>query len=74
MKKHWTNQIRAVSDLIPKRVFDESAQTIGEIAADSGVSVATADRLVRGFLAAGKAYRVWKRGSQRAIPAYRIKP
>jgi hypothetical protein len=72
-----TNKLSAmlVSELIGKKVVDESAQTLLEIASATvpPVCPATAERMVKKLLAAGKIEAVWKRGSQRLVPAYRVK-
>jgi len=68
-----TNAIAALlaSQLIPALVFDETAQTMEEIATAAGIARPTADFKIRKLLAAGQVERVWKHGRIRPIPAYR---
>jgi len=68
-----TNAIAALltSQLIPALVFDQSAQTIQEIAAAAGIARQTAAAKILKLVAAGQVERVWKRGPVRPIPAYR---
>ena len=71
MKK--TNAIAALltSQLIPALVFDETAQTMEEIAAAAGIARQTAAAKILKLIAAGQVERVWRRGPRRPIPAYR---
>ena len=71
MKK--TNAIAALltSQLIPALVFDQSAQTIQEIAAAAGIARQTAAAKILKLVATGQVERVWKRGAVRPVPAYR---
>jgi len=62
-----------VSELFERKVFDELAETSIEIAAKTGKSPRTVDRMIAGMLAAGTVEKVWKRGTHRPVPAYRVK-
>ncbi len=69
-----TNAIAALltSQLIPALVFDQSAQTIQEIAAAAaGIGRSTAAAKILKLVATGQVERVWKRGPVRPVPAYR---
>ena len=69
------NKIAAqlASELIDRRIFDERAETVEEIAMKTGMSYQhTARRMVE-LERAGKVERVWKQGRVRPVPAYRIK-
>lgn len=70
-----TNPIAAllVSSLIPQRIFDESAETIAEMAQSLGIAQRTTRERIVKLIDAGKIERVWKHGPARPIPAYRIK-
>jgi len=61
------------SELMPKRIFDSSAQTSDEIAKFTGMTVRTAQKHVLALVKSGKLEKVWKRGKERILPAYRIK-
>jgi len=71
MKK--TNEIAKllVSELMPKRIIDNNAQTIEEVAEASGISPSTAKRQIDQLLKANKIERVWKQGKRHLVPAYR---
>jgi hypothetical protein len=71
MKK--TNEIAKmlVSELIPKKVIDENAQTIEEIAKASGLSVTSTKDQIKGFLSIYKVEKVWKKSGRNLVPAYR---
>jgi Fic family protein len=61
------------SELMPKRIFDSSAQTSDEIARFTGMTVRTAQKHVLALVKSGKLEKVWKRGKERVLPAYRVK-
>jgi hypothetical protein len=61
-----------VSTLIPRKTIDQSAQTITEIVAVSGVNKNTVGPEVRRLLAEGKIEKVWKRVNSQVVPAYRV--
>jgi Fic family protein len=61
------------SELMPKRIFDSSAQTSDEIARFTGMTVRTAQKHVLALVKSGKLEKVWKRGKERILPAYRVK-
>jgi Fic family protein len=61
------------SELIPKRIFDSSAQTSDEIARFTGMTVRTSQKHILALVKSGKLEKVWKRGKERVLPAYRIK-
>ena len=69
--KDWTAKL--VSELIEKRIFDDKAQTIEEIAAGAELSARSAYRKVMELIKSGTIEKVWKRGSLRPVAAYRIK-
>ena len=60
------------SELMPKRIFDENAQSILEITRATGMARTTVNDYVRKLMQQGKMERVWKRGSHHPVPAYRI--
>ena len=60
-----------LSELIPKRIFDSSAQTSDEIARFTGMTVRTSQKHILALVKSGKLEKVWKRGPVRPIPAYR---
>jgi Fic family protein len=60
------------SELMPKKTFDNNAQTCEDIARFSGMSARSASRYILALVESGKLERVWKRGRIRPIPAYRI--
>jgi hypothetical protein len=60
------------SELMPKRIFDENAQSILEITRATGMARTTVNDYVCKLIQQGKMERVWKRGSHHPIPAYRI--
>jgi DNA-binding transcriptional regulator GbsR (MarR family) len=60
------------SELMPKRIFDENAQSILEITRATGMARTTVNDYVRKLMQQGKMERVWKRGSRHPVPAYRI--
>jgi transposase len=62
-----------VSALYPKKVVDDTAESITEISKRAGKSPKTIERWVRQQVAEGKVEKVWKRGSKWLVPAYRIK-
>jgi len=70
-----TNKLAAtlVSQLFEQRIVDQSAETAIEIAAKTGESERTVNRRIRDLLAAGSIEQVWKRGTHRPVPAYRVK-
>jgi Fic family protein len=72
MKK--TNEFSKMlaSELIPKRIFDNSAQTSDEISRFTGMTVRTAQKHILALVKSGKLEKVWKRGKERVLPAYRI--
>lgn len=59
--------------MLPRLVFDESAETAIEIAKQCGMSRRAAHRIIFENVEAGIWERVWKRGRIRPVPAYRIK-
>ena len=61
------------SELIPKRIFDNSAQTSDEVSKFTGMTVRTAQKHILALVKSGKLEKVWKRGKDRVLPAYRIK-
>jgi len=61
------------AELIPKRIFDSNAQTSDEIARFTGMTIRTAQKHVLALVKSGKLEKVWKRGKERILPAYRIK-
>jgi Fic family protein len=60
------------AELIPKRIFDSSAQTSDEIARFTGMTVRTSQKHILALVKSGKLEKVWKRGKERVLPAYRI--
>jgi len=71
MKK--TNEIARmlVSELIPKKIVDENAQTIEEIAKASGLSITSTKDQIKQFLSLNKIEKVWKQSGRNLVPAYR---
>jgi hypothetical protein len=71
MKK--TNEIAKmlVSELIPKKIVDENAQTIEEIAKASGLSITSTKDQIKQFLSLNKIEKVWKQSGRNLVPAYR---
>ena len=71
MKK--TNEIAKmlVSELIPKKIVDENAQTIEEIAKASGLSITSTKDQIKQFLFLNKIEKVWKQSGRNLVPAYR---
>jgi len=71
MKK--TNEIAKmlVSELMFKRIIDNNAQSIEEVATASGISPSTAKRQIDKLLKANKIEMVWKMGKRHLIPAFR---
>jgi len=71
MKK--TNEIARmlVSELIPKKVIDQNAQTIEEIAKASGLSITCTKDQIKVFLSLYKVEKVWKKSGRNLVPAYR---
>ena len=71
MKK--TNEIAKmlVSELIPKKIVDENAQTIEEIAKASGLSVTSTKDKIKQLLSVNKIEKVWKQSGRNLVPAYR---
>lgn len=59
-------------ELIPKRIFDNSAQTSDEVSRFTGMTVRTAQKHILALVKSGKLEKVWKRGKVRPIPAYRL--
>lgn len=72
MKK--TNDIAKmlVSELIPKKIVDENAQTIAEIATVSKISATSAKCNVKHLLDDKKIEKVWKQNGRNLVPAYRV--
>lgn len=60
------------SDMIPRKVFDQSAETVKELAGDS-MSENSTQRFAKKMVAEGKWEQVWKRVNSKPVPAYRIK-
>ena len=60
-----------VSEIIPKKVVDQDAETIQEIAQTHLVSERRMRDYVVGLLREGKVERVWKRAGNKLVPAYR---
>lgn len=54
------------------RIWDESAETVKEIASKTGLSQSHTRQRVLDFVAAGRLERVWKRVAGHPVPAYRI--
>ena len=71
MKK--TNEIARmlVSELIPKRIIDQNAQTIEEISKASGLSSSCTKVQIKEFLSLYKVEKVWKKTGRNLVPAYR---
>jgi len=71
MKK--TNEIARmlVSELIPKKIVDENAQIIEEIAKASGLSITSTKGQIKQFLSLNKIEKVWKQSGRNLVPAYR---
>jgi len=69
MKKSWT--LSLVSELIPRRNLDQSAQTIQEIADDHGFSWNKGKLEVAKLLKAGKIEECSKMIDKRCCRAYR---
>lgn len=71
MKK--TNEIAKmlVSELIPKKIVDENAQTIEEIAKASGLSISSTKDKIKQLLSVNKIEKVWKQSGRNLVPAYR---
>jgi len=66
--KHWTGLL---SDLVPKREFDQNAQTIQEFADASKMCRSSAVNYIRKLVNAGKAEQCWKKIDGKPIRAYR---
>lgn len=58
---------------IPKRIFDQSAETSQELVEGSGYSQPAIQKLVARRIADGQWERVWKKINGRVVPAYRRK-
>jgi len=73
MKK--TNEIAKllVSQLITRRISDDSAQTITELATEWQYSRSKSEREVHKLMATGRIEKVWKKTGSRWAAAYRIK-
>lgn len=73
MKK--TNEISKmlVSELIKKRIIDNSAQTVLELSTEWQYARSTTEREVQRLMAAGTIEKVYKKNGDRLVPAYRIK-
>lgn len=71
MKK--TNEIARmlVSELIPKRIIDQNAQTIEEISKASGLNITSTKDQIKEFLSLYKVEKVWKKSGRNLVPAYR---
>ena len=61
-----------VSSLIPRKIIDQSADTITEMVEASGVNKNTVGPEVQRLLAAGKIEKVYKRVNAQVVPAYRV--
>jgi len=57
--------------LIPKKIVDENAQTIEEIAKASGLSITSTKDQIKQFLSLNKIEKVWKQSGRNLVPAYR---
>jgi hypothetical protein len=55
------------------RIYDDTAETVAEIAAKIGLRRAAAGARIRAALAAGSLEKVWRRVGGIHIPAYRVK-
>lgn len=64
---------KLVSELFQKREIDDVAETAKEIANKNQLSVRQTTRQIESWLASGKIEQVWKHGTIRLVPAYRIK-
>jgi predicted transcriptional regulator len=75
MKRGGLNKVVAtlVSELFPKRIVDDSAESVKEISKRVQLSERQALRSVEQLIAEGKIEKVWKHGTRNLIPAFRIK-
>jgi predicted oxidoreductase len=73
MKTKWIDGMDAMLADIPKKIVDEKAFGVVELAKASGKKRWTMWQFAEQQVEAGKWERVWKMGSIRLIPAYRIK-
>ena len=73
-KEPTTNELAQmlVSSLIPRKIIDQSAETITEMVAASGVNKNTVGPEVQRLLAAGTIEKVYKRVNAQVVPAYRV--
>lgn len=60
-----------VSELFDKKVYDNNAQTVDEIALELGTSEATVRRMLKTKL--DELERVWKMKEGKPVQAYRVK-
>jgi hypothetical protein len=73
-KPQWTDGIKKCSDAFPKKIFDDTAETVAEMAAATGQSESNVRRAIRKNLVDKKQWeQVWKRVGSRPFPAYRLK-
>jgi len=64
---------RLVSELFQEKIVDEKAETVREIAKKKNASIRQTSRQIEQWISTGKIEMVWKRGTIRLVPAYRIK-
>lgn len=72
-KPHWTKQIQKCSEMIPRMIVDQEAETCREMAEASGVNRDAINQICAANIKAGRWERVWKRVDGRTVPAYRVK-
>jgi len=68
-----TKSAMKASDLFEVREFDESSETVEEIAGKIGVSITEARRQCSKLVKDGKLEKVWKKGTRNPIVSYRPK-
>lgn len=67
------NSIAEMLSDLPKKIVDESACTIKELAEASSMSETWMTRTAKSKVEAGEWEKVWKKSGDRLIPAYRKK-
>lgn len=61
------------SDQIPQRILDPAAQTVQELAAETGRNRMWCLHYATNMVATGRWERVWKKSGRNLAPAYRVK-
>lgn len=67
-----TESALKASDLVERKVIDQSAQTTQEFEEAVKCSNSTADRHLRELLTKKKIEKVWKYVGSKLVPAYRV--